>query len=611
MNALVRPDNPRAIAAGQWVDERLTKLKNRKASAKPGTKGFSPEYAVLSRVQPFAFAAYPDDAVPWHLIQWPTMRWLHVFYVVTIIESLKQAKGGAAGQPIRLMPFQVLIILCFLGPEHPETGRRVVREGLLTLARKGAKTTLIAAIVLALMVLEKANHGLYGQEVVVGASDREQAGIMFDIINRFVLQDRVLGISELFRSVPSRKHMTHKTTLTEFQVVSSDAYRSQGRNSAISVIDEIGNLPAGAASEFYSVLTSGYGAQKEPLTLLLSTQAPNDTHLFSQMVDRAKRANRGEETAAGFAGFVFDTPERLGKATLDPHDERYWYLANPGLGVSPSLEDMRAESEKAKALPSLEAAFRNLRLNQRENLHAPLLSKSAWMSCDQPVDYEALRGRKCWGALDLSSVRDLTAFVLVFEAGPGDEGRMPVLPFFWLPGEGISVRQNELKVPLVLWQSQGFINCDSNKTIDYELIAAQIDVCISEYDVKGIGFDRWRIEDLKARLRERGLGSLCDDATFMQPIGQGFKDANGCIEALERAVLEGRLKHGAHPVLTWCSANAVVAVDPAGNRKWERVKSYGKIDGIVALAMAVRVKELLTQVVEAGPSSFESDLCLM
>lgn len=609
--AAVRFDNPRARAAKQWLETRLRKLKNRHASLNHAAKGFSAEYAVLSRIREFRFDDYPDETAPWHLLQWPTMRWEHVYYVLLIAESLRQAKGSSAGQPVHLMPFQVLIITCFLGPEDPDTKLRVVREGLLTLSRKNGKTTLIAAVATALMVLEQKQHGLYGQEIYVAASDREQAGITFDIVNKFILQDHELGISEMFRSVPSRKHMTHKGTLTEFKVLSSDAYRAHGLNPAVIIFDEVGNVPSGPADEFYSVLTSGFGAQKEPLTLLLSTQAPNDTHLFSQMVDRAKRVNADDEAAPNFAGFVFETPEKMGKVNVEPHDQRYWYLSNPGIGVSPSLEDMQAESAKAKALPSLESKFRNLRLNQRANPYSPLISKSLWLDCGQPVDYEALYGRRCWGALDLSSVRDLTAFVLVFEPGPEDGGRMPVLPFFWLPGDALKARQNEDKVPYVLWRDQGFINCDANKTIDYDLVAGQIEVCLSEYDVQGIGFDRWRIEDMKARLRDRGLGGLCDDKEFLFPIGQGYKDADPCVAALERSVLEGQLAHGNHPVLTWCVANTVTTMDPAGSRKFDKAKSYGRIDGTVALAMALRVRELLMQVIVADPSAFETDLCMM
>jgi phage terminase large subunit-like protein len=610
MTELFRTDLARA--AGAWVHARIQAFEEFDEftySAEPGTAHFSPEYAVLQRIAGFRYADYPDYTVPWHLIRWPHMRWEHVFYVLSIIESLKQAKGASVGKSIHLEPFQVLIILCFLGPEDPKTHLRLVREGLLTISRKNGKTTLIAGIVTALMILDEQQHGLKGQEIYVGASDRKQAGITYDIVAKFILQDRELGISDLFRMVPSRKHMTHLQTLTEFEVLSSDAYRAHGLNPAVIIFDETGNIPQQSADEFYGVLTSGFGAQREPLTLLLSTQAPTDTHLFSQMVDRCKRINAGEEAGDDTAGFVFETPETVGNEKLDPHDERWWYLSNPGLGVAPSMEDMCTESTKAKALPSLEAKFRNLRLNQRSNPYNPLLSKSVWARNGGPIDYERLYGRKCWGGLDLSLVRDLTALVFVFE--PDDEGgAMPVLPYFWLPSAGLEEKQFIDKVPYVLWAQQGFLDISSHSTIDFELVASQIQVCMSDFSVQGIAYDRWKSDTIKAKLRDLGLGDVVDDEAFFRPLGQGFRDASPCVDVLEKTVIEGRLAHANHPVLTWNASNTVTVSDPAGNRKVDKARSYGRIDGVVSLMMALRLIELQA-LTDTAPSAFETELCLM
>jgi phage terminase large subunit-like protein len=595
--------------AAAFVLNRLVSLKELGASDNPSHENFSTEYALLKRISQFPFSTYPDYAIPSRLVQWPHMRWDHVYDVVQIIESLRHVKGALSGTRIKLEPFQILILLCILGPEDPETGLRIIKEGLLTMSRKCAKTTIIAAIVLALMVLDKSNYGLEGQELYVGASDRKQAGITFSIVSKFIVQDRELGISRMFKIVPSSKHMTHVTTLTEFEVLSSDAYRSHGLNPTVVVFDEVGNVPAGAAAEFIDVLTSGFGAQNEPLTLMMSTQAPSDVHVFSQIVDRCKRINCGEEEGLDIAGFVFETPEQLGKEKLDIHDERYWYLSNPGLGTIVSLEDMRKASRDAKALPGKEAKFRNLRLNQRANPYNPLISKSAWIKCGGEIDYQALYGKKCYLALDLSGVLDLTSLVATFE--PDDDGLTLALPYFFLPGAGIEERQDEDKVPYVMWAQQGYIDITSDRTISHALIAGQIEVCLENYDVQGIGCDRWRIEDTKAALRERGLGAIADDKAFLFPIGQGFKDASLCVDALERIVAEEKLRHGDHPVLTWCVSNTVTEADPAGNRKFSKVKSYGRIDGTVALAMSLRVRELLTHGEQEEESAFESSDCYM
>lgn len=605
-------DNPKARAAKAWVDDRVTFLRDWFQSD-PSLNNFSAELAILERIANFRFHDYPDQTAPWHLLQWPSMNWNHVHDVVSVIEALRQVKGAKAGDPVVLEPFQVLILLCFLGP-HNDDGNRLIRTGLLTIGRKNAKTTLMSALVTALMALDPAHGGLYRQEIFVAASDREQAGEVFDAVNGFVTQDQELGLYTQFRCVPSTKVVTHTTTLTRLKVLSSEAYRAHGRNPRFVLFDEIGNLPATGAREFYSVLTTGFGAQVEPLILLLSTQAPTDAHIFSEMVDRCKRINDGSESGITTAGFVFETPEKIGTKEVDPFDEEYWHLGNPGLGTILRVDDLREQAKEARALPSLQGAFRNLRLNQRANPYSPLINKAAWDRCDgETFSVDELYGRPCTMGLDLATITDLAALVLVFEASePG--GQRPVVPYFWMPGEGIAEKARKDRVPYDLWAQQGLIDASSGKTINFSLIAETIAQCIADFDVRGLGYDRWRIKDLIAKLREIGLDSLVDDVedgTWFHAIGQGFKDASPCVEALERAVLEETLAHNGNPILTWNAANATTERDPAGNRKFSKSKSYGRIDGIVALGMALRVVELMAQGEQEFESSFASDDCLM
>lgn len=605
-------DNPKARAAKAWVDARVALLRDWNQTD-PNLDNFSAELAILERIADFRFSEYPDQTAPWHLLEWQNMGWDFIYSVISVIESLRQVKGAKAGEPIVLEPFQVFILLCFLGPRNDD-GNRLIRTGLLTIARKNAKTTLMAALITALMALDPAHGGLYRQEIFVAASDREQASETFDNVNGFITQDRELGLYNQFRCVPSTKVITHTSTLTKLKVLSSEAYRAHGRNPVAIVFDEIGNVPAGSAREFYSVLTTGFGAQVEPLILLLSTQAAVDNHIFSEMVDRCKRINEGNEEGATTAGFVFETPEKIGTKEIDPFDETYWPLGNPGYGSILNPMDMQEQAKEARSLPSLQGAFRNLRLNQRANPYSPLINKSAWDRCaGETFSVEELYGRPCTMGLDLATITDLAALVLVFEAEePG--GPRPVVPYFWMPGEGIAEKARKDRVPYDLWAQQGLIDATSGKTINFSLIAETIAQCIADFDVRGLGYDRWRIKDLIAKLREIGLDSLVDDVedgTWFHPIGQGFKDASPCVEALERAVLEETLAHNGNPILTWNAANATTERDPAGNRKFSKSKSYGRIDGIVALGMALRVVELMAQGEAEFESAFASDDCLM
>jgi len=233
---------------------------------------------------------------------------------------------------------------------------------------------------------------------------------------------------------------------------------------------------------------------------------------------------------------------------------------------------------QAQRMPSREASFRNLILNQRVDTTAQFLSAAVWTPCSAAVDTSRLKGRKCFAGLDLSASRDLTALVLTFE---DEDGAYDVLPFFWLPADDLREREDTDRVPFVRWRDEGFLLTCPGRTIDPKGVALKIAELHGEYKIEAVAFDRWRIQDLKRELDAIG----CD--VSLVPHGQGFRDMSPSLDVLERAVFEAKLRHGGHPVLTWCASNAKAQSDPAGNRKLDKMKSTGRIDGLVALTMAL------------------------
>jgi len=572
------PPNPRARACYDHLRHSLDE-------APEG----SSQQLLLERAIQFPFKRYPDTTAPWHLLMHNPahMRWDHVLDVVEVIDSLRQPTGSSMGQPLHLEPFQILILLAFLGPEDPVTGLRIIREGLMTLARKQGKTMLVSGLTTALMCLDPDHHGLRGQEIQVGASDRDQAGITHQMCSRMVELDDTLGIREKFRSTPSTKRLQHLRTLTQLRCLSADAHRHHGGNAAIVLLDEMGNVASAQAEEFYSVLTTGFGAQKEPLTFLFSTQAPVDQHFFSIAVDRAKAINEGRLPPGSFAGFVFEVPELDADGErVDPFDESVWYLGSPGLGTVADPADIRDWAKKAQELPSLENKFRLLKLNQRVSETSAFVSRLVWeANAGASGD---LYGRACWLGVDLSETTDLTALVALFEPRTPDEP-LPVLAHFWIPGEGLATRAKRDHVPYDVWAEQGLIDTASAQTVDYSRVAEQIIEYLSDYEVMGIAFDRFRMKYLKAALADLGY-EWPEESNFLIPIGQGFVDQSRSVQVLEDLLLNRKIAHAANPILKWNAANAVVVRDPAGNRKFNKAKSYGRIDGLVALAIAAHAR---------------------
>jgi len=310
-----------------------------------------------------------------------------------------------------------------------------------------------------------------------------------------------------------------------------------------------------------------------PLMCVISTQAASDNAALSTLIDYGVKVNSGEVIDDSFHLTLY-----AASTDDDPWCEETWKKANPALGDFRSLEDVRRQAAQAQRMPSAEQGFRNLILNQRVDAHVRFLAKREWDNCDAPVSVSSLDGRPCWAGLDLSQSRDLTAFVLVF---PDDEGGYDILARFFLPEKGITEKSDLDRVPYDIWARQGFLTLIPGATVDPSFVAeAMADAC-AQYDVQRVAYDRWRIEDLRRELARMNVEPP------LEPFGQGFKDMAPAVDKLERLVAEGRLRHAANPVLTYCAANAVIEQDPAGNRKLAKNKSSGRIDGLVALAMAL------------------------
>jgi phage terminase large subunit-like protein len=231
-------------------------------------------------------------------------------------------------------------------------------------------------------------------------------------------------------------------------------------------------------------------------------------------------------------------------------------------------------------MPSAEPAFRNLHLNQPVEQEARFLNAADWDACGAEL-HEAivdLRGRACWGGLDLGSTQDLTALVLVF---PDEDGAYDVLPYFWVPADSMRERAERDRVPYPAWREDGYIEATKGRAIDKRFISARIAQLAATFNIRGIAYDRWRIEDLKLLLADEGV------EVPLMPWGQGYKDMGPAVDALETAVLQRQLRHGGHPILRWNAANAVVTSDPAGARKLAKDRSRERIDGLAALTMAI------------------------
>jgi len=476
--------------------------------------------------------------------------------------------GASVGQPLVLAEFQKQFIRDVYDNPHG------TRRAILSMARKGGKTALTAALVLVHTVGPEARQN---SQIVSGAMSRDQSALVFRLAAQMVQLSPKL--SSLVKIIPSGKRLIGLPMNVEYRALAADAKTAHGLSPVLLIGDEWGQV-RGPQSDFIDSLLTAQGAHKDPLQLIISTQAANDADWLSVQIDDAMASQDPRIVCHLYAA----------PAGCDLLDESAWRAANPALGTFRSLDDLKEQLTQAQRMPSMENSARNLLLNQRVSTVSPFISPDVWKSCAGPVlPFDG----PVWCGLDLSARLDLSALVVV---GQVDEV-WHVQAHFWTPEVGLADRARRDRAPYEVWHRQGFLRTTPGASIDYEHVATDMAELLESLEVRAIAFDRWRIDVLKKELDRIGLDLP------LEPFGQGFKDVSPALDTLEAELLNGRIAHGGNPVLTMCAANAVIVKDPAGNRKLEKSRSTGRIDGLQALAQAMGVASKAT---EAQGIAFDS-----
>ena len=481
--------------------------------------------------------------------------------VVGFIETLPITSGLLAGQKFKVRPWQREILEGIYRTNGE--GKRVVRQSLITMPRKNGKTGLTAALALCHLCGPEAEKR--GQ-VYSAAADRNQAALIYNEMKAIIQAVPELNGHVIVRDFT--KHLEDTETGSIFMALSADAKTKHGFSASCVIYDEIAQAPN---RNLYDVLSMSTGGRAEPLMIVISTQSSDPHSIMSELVDYGIQVRDGVLTDETFFPVIYSAHK-----DADPWSEETWFQCNPALGDFRSLEEMRSAALQAQRIPAREAAFRILYLNQRVLADSFFISKADWDACSGDIDFKSLWGRPCYGGLDLGSTTDLTALVLYF---PEDGGI--IMPFFWVPKDRLQEREHKDKVPYPIWAKQGFIETPEGRAINRAAIVFRLAEIAAMFDIRGIAYDRWRLEDLQMLLSNEGIDIP------ISPWGQGFKDMAPAVDVLETAILNGAIKHNNHPVLTWNVSNAVVEVDPAGARKITKEKSIERVDGLVALVMAL------------------------
>lgn len=483
---------------------------------------------------------------------------------VNFIQSLKHTKGTFYNQPFLLLPWQETIIRDLFGVIKDD-GTRQFKQCIAFLSKKNGKSELAAAVALYLLCADHEQRA----EIYGAAADRQMASLVFNVAADMIRLSPAL--MKRCKILDSRKRIVYSPTNSFYQVLSSDADRAHGVSAHGVIVDEI---HVQKNPDLYNVLTKGSGdARRQPLQFIISTAGDNIHSIGYELFQKAKDLLDGRKTDPTIYPVVY---------AADPEDDwtspEVWKKTNPSMGVTFPESAIREACESAMQNPSEENVFKTLRLNIWTKQATRWMPMEKWDKCDVLIDTDSLKGRPCYGGLDLSSTQDLTAFVLVFPPEE-DGGKYSILPFCWVPEETIDIRSRKDHVNYDLWKRQGYIFSTEGNVVDYDCIEQFILDLREQYDIREIAYDRWNAQMLVQHLSDEGLA--------MVPFGQGFVSMSNPTKDLMRLTLEQKLAHGGHPVLRWCMDNIVIQTDAAGNIKISKAKATEKVDAAVALVMAL------------------------
>ena len=483
---------------------------------------------------------------------------------VFFINNLRHTKGKWYGEPFELIDWQERLIRDVFGIVRKSDECRQFKTVYVEVPKKQGKSELAAAIALLLTCLDNERGG----EVYGCANDRNQAGIVFDVavemVNQFPQLKRHMILSTW------KKRLTYKPLDSFYQVLTADASTKHGINAHGVLFDELHAL---SDRKFFDVMMHGSGYSREqPLNFIITTAGVDRNSVCFEMHQKAADILENRIVDHKFYPVIYGAAD-----DDDWTDPEVWKKANPSLGVTYPFEVIRDAYEDAKLNPVNENLFRQYNLNQWVKQTVRWMDMAKWDQCAFKFDLKALKGRMCYGGLDLSATNDITAFVLVFPP-EYDDDKYICVPFFWLPEETLETRVKRDHVKYDVWKAQGLLKTTEGDVIRYSFIKKAIEDLGKQYKILSIGVDQWGAWQMIQEL---------EDADFkINRIAQGYY-MSPSTKQLMQLVLEQRLTHGGNEPLRWMADNLVVEMDAIGNIRPSKKKATEKIDGMIALIMAL------------------------
>ena len=491
-------------------------------------------------------------------------------FAIEFFEEILCLNGGQfEGEPFILLDWQLFILGSLFG-WYGADGYRRFRMAYIETGKGSGKSPLAAGI------------GLYGlvaddeprAEIYAAATKKDQAMILFRDAIAMVDQSEQLR-DRLVKSGSNGKewNLAYHAASSFFRPISSDNSQS-GPRPHFALLDEVHEHKK---HDVLEMMRAGTKSRRQALIFMITNSGTDRSSVCYDYHDYSRKVCAGQLEDDSFFGYV---------CALDEGDEPFrsescWAKANPSLDYGvPGYKYIREQVTQARGMASKEGVVRRLNFCQWVDSDSTLISADAWFQCeDKEFDTALLRGRRCYGGLDLGSTLDLTACVLLFEPSESDPYWRQV-EYFWIPGDGLAKKSADDRVPYDVWRNKGHISALPGTAVDKTAVAHKLVELTAEYEIQSIAFDRWRIKDLEMVLHDLGADIP------LEPFGQGYQSMAPAVDKYETLIIGQTMRHTGNPCMNWNASNAVVETDPAGNRKLSKRKATGRIDGMVAAVMA-------------------------
>jgi phage terminase large subunit-like protein len=488
--------------------------------------------------------------------------------------------GDFSGEPFKLRPWQEKPVRQIFGTIRPD-GLRQYRRVFMALPRKQGKTELAAAMLLYLLL----GQGKTGQSIYSASGDRAQAALIFRAAAQMIRNDKRL--SQLCLVYDGYKRIEFQPAGNTYEALSSDAPLKHGLGPSAVLFDELHVLPN---RELFRVLTTGFGARREPLTICITTAGWDRHSLCYEQWQYAERVRDGLIKDSTFLPVIW-----AAKPEDDWTAEKTWRKAMPALGDFCSLEFIEDECRRAKELPREENTFRQLFLNQWTQQATRWLSIERWSNLAGEINPAELAGAPCFAGLDLSQTRDLSAVALVWVK---PDQTFKVMFRFWAPEDGIWRKEPGNDELYEEWARQGFLTLTPGEVIDYQRIEEDLVELFRGQDLRGLWADKQGALQLCLRLRDvHGIPGV-------QFLTQNYLNLNDPARELERRILAGTMEHDGNPVAAYCVGNAVIRTNSTGLILPDKAQATGRIDGVAALIDAIGGIRLSGDLTNSGTSPY-------